>query len=151
MKERASPAKPLSVVRKLLRPGQNDCVLKPSGSRTIQILLTPPGVPRTKPFAVRKKQAIRDVAGEAGKKAGEVFDDAKTYYDRASHFYDTGAKVTRASTAATEGVLKAREWIKKNPGKAAVVSFSLVLGVRMGAGLPGLDAVLLRSEERRVG
>ena len=102
---------------------------------------------RTADEAVRgaKKagEAIRDVAGEAGKKAGEVFDDAKTYYDRASHFYDTGAKVTRASTAATEGVLKAREWIKKNPGKAAVVSFSLVLGVRMGAGLPGLDAVLL--------
>jgi hypothetical protein len=102
---------------------------------------------RTADEAVRgaKKagETIRDVAGEAGKKAGEVFDDARTYYDRASHFYDAGAKVTRASTAATEGVFKAREWIKKNPGKAAVVSFSLVLGVRMGAGLPGLDAVLL--------
>jgi len=102
---------------------------------------------RTADEAVRsaKKagEAIRGVAGEAGKKAGEVIDDAKTYYDRASHFYDAGTKVTRASTAATEGVLKAREWIKKNPGKAAVVSFSLVLGVRMGAGLPGLDAVLL--------
>jgi hypothetical protein len=106
---------------------------------------------RTADEAVRgaKKagDVIRDVAGDAGKKAGkkasEVFDDAKTYYDRASTFYDTGAKVTRASTAATAGILKAREWIKENPGKAAVVSFSLVLGVRMGAALPGLDAVLL--------
>ncbi|MDQ2921187.1 MAG: hypothetical protein M3R52_06220 [Acidobacteriota bacterium] len=106
---------------------------------------------RTADDAVRgaKKagEVIIDVAGEAGKKAGkkagEVFDDAKTYYDRASDFYDTGAKVTRASTAATAGILKAREWIKENPGKAAVVSFSLVLGVRMGAALPGLDAVLL--------
>ena len=97
--------------------------------------------------AEKAGKIIRDAAGDvgkqAGKKAGEVFDDAKTYYDRASHFYDTSAKVTRASTAATAGILKAREWIKENPGKAAVVSFSLVMGVRLGAALPGLDAVLL--------
>jgi len=89
------------------------------------------------------QDAAGDVGKQAGKAAGEVFDDAKTYYDRASHFYETSAKVTRASTAATAGVLKAREWIKENPGKAALVSFSLVVGVRMGTALPGLDAVLL--------
>ena len=97
--------------------------------------------------AEKASKVIRKAAGEAGKKAGkkagEVIDDAKTYYDRASQFYDTGAKVTRASTAATDGILKARDWIKENPGKAALVSFSLVMGVRMGAALPGLDAVLL--------
>jgi len=97
--------------------------------------------------AEKAGKAIRKAAGDAGKKAskkaGEVFDDAKTYYDRASQFYDTSAKVTRASTAATAGVVKAREWIKENPGKAALVSFSLVMGVRLGAALPGLDAVLL--------
>ncbi|HET9713734.1 MAG TPA: hypothetical protein VFP64_17725 [Pyrinomonadaceae bacterium] len=85
-------------------------------------------------------KAVRDVAGDTGKK---VFDDAKTYYDRASQIYDTGAKFTRASTAATTGLLKARDWIKENPGKAAVVSVSLVLGIRAGAAFPGLDAVLL--------
>ncbi len=89
------------------------------------------------------QDAAGDVGKQAGKTAGEVFDDAKTYYERASHFYETSAKVTRASTAATAGVLKAREWIKENPGKAALVSFSLVVGVRMGTALPGLDAVLL--------
>ena len=89
------------------------------------------------------QDAAGDVGKQAGKTAGEVFDDAKTYYDRASHFYDTSAKVTRASTAATAGILKAREWIKENPGKAALVSFSLVVGVRMGTALPGFDAVLL--------
>src|ERR1043166_134852 len=89
------------------------------------------------------QEAVGDVSKQAGKTAGEVFEDAKTYYDRASHFYDTSAKVTRASTAATAGILKAREWIKENPGKAALVSFSLVVGVRMGTALPGLDAVLL--------
>ena len=97
--------------------------------------------------AERASKVIRKAAGDAGKKAGkkagEVIDDAKTYYDRASQFYDTGTKVTRASTAATEGILKAREWIKENPGKAALVSFSLVMGVRIGAALPGIDVVLL--------
>ena len=97
--------------------------------------------------AEKAGKAIRKAAGDAGKKAGkragEVNDDAKTYYDRAAHFFDTSAKVTRASTAATAGVLKARDWIKENPGKAALVSFSLVLGVRAGAALPGLDVVML--------
>ena len=90
-------------------------------------------------------EVFRDVAGDAGKKAGEVLDDAKNYYDRASQIYGTGAKFTRASTAATTGLLKARDWIKENPGKAAVVSVSLVLGIRAGAAFPGLDAVLLGS------
>jgi hypothetical protein len=106
---------------------------------------------RTAADAVRNAEkagkVIIDAAGDVGEQAtrtaGEVFDDAKTYYERASHFYETSAKVTRASTAATAGVLKAREWIKENPGKAALVSFSLVVGVRMGTALPGLDAVLL--------
>ena len=88
-------------------------------------------------------EVFRDVAGDAGKKAGEVFGDAKTYYDRASQVLDKGARFTRASTAATNGVLKARDWIKENPGKAAVVSVSLVLGIRAGAAFPGLDGVLL--------
>ena len=87
-------------------------------------------------------KVVRDVAGETGKK---VFDDARTYYDRASQIYDTGARFTRASTAASTGLLKARDWIKENPGKAAVVSISLVLGIRAGVAFPGLDAVLLGS------
>jgi len=90
----------------------------------------------------RAGKAVRDVAGDTGKR---VFDDAKTYYGRASQIYDTGARFTRASTAATTGLLKARDWIKENPGKAAVVSVSLVLGIRAGAAFPGLDAVLLGS------
>lgn len=88
-------------------------------------------------------KSIRNVAGDAGKKAGEVIDDAKKHYERASQIYDTGAKFTRASSVATSGLLKARDWVKENPGKAAAVSFSLVLGIRMGAALPGLDTVLL--------
>ena len=88
-------------------------------------------------------EKVRDVAGEGVRKAGEVFDDAKKHYDRASQVFDKGARLTRASSAATVGVIKAKDWIKANPGKAAVVSVSLVLGIRAGAAFPGLDAVLL--------
>ena len=88
-------------------------------------------------------EKVRDVAGEGVRKAGEVFDDAKKHYDRASQVFDAGARFTRASSAATVGVLKAKDWIKANPGKAAVVSVSLVLGIRAGAAFPGLDSVLL--------
>jgi hypothetical protein len=95
--------------------------------------------------AKKASEVFRNVADEAGKKAGQAVDEAKKHYERASKVYDTGARLTRASTAATNGVLKARDWIKENPGKAALVSVSLVMGVRMGAAFPGLDAVLLGS------
>ena len=66
-------------------------------------------------------KVVRDAAGDTGKR---VFDDAKTYYDRASQIYDKGARFTRASTAATTGLLKARDWVKENPGKAfSILSF----------------------------
>ena len=87
---------------------------------------------------------IRD-SGPVGKKAGEVFDEAKTYVSTASKIAGKGVRATRASAAATTGILKAKDWIKKNPGKAAAVSFSLILGVRLGASFPGIDAVLLGS------
>jgi len=90
-------------------------------------------------------EAFRNAAGVAGEKAGEVFNGAKNYYERASQFYDMGARATRASTAATAGLFKAGGWVRENPGKAALVTFSLVLGVRAGASFPGLDAVLLGS------
>jgi len=88
---------------------------------------------------------IRDAAGPAGKKAGEVFDDAKSYVSTAAKVAGKGVHATRATAAATAGIVKAKDWVKANPGKAAAVSFSLILGIRMGASFPGLDAVLLGS------
>ncbi|HEV2913963.1 MAG TPA: hypothetical protein VGX92_11845 [Pyrinomonadaceae bacterium] len=90
-------------------------------------------------------EAARRAAGTAGEKAGEAFKGAKNYYERASQAYDRGARVTRASTAATKGVFKAGGWIKENPGKAALIMFSLGTGVQLGRSFPGLDAVLLGS------
>ena len=89
--------------------------------------------------------AFKTAAGKAEEKAEEVFDAAKNYYERASHVYELGARLTRAGGAATAGLFKAGGWVRENPGKAALTTFSLVLGVRAGVALPGLDAVLLGS------
>jgi hypothetical protein len=88
---------------------------------------------------------IRDAAGPTGQKAEKAFDDAVGYATTATKLAGKGMRATRAGAAATAGVLKAKDWVKENPGKAAVVSFSLILGVRAGAAFPGIDAVLLGS------
>jgi hypothetical protein len=90
-------------------------------------------------------ETFKAAAGTAGEKAEEVFDAAKKYYERGAQVFDLGARVTRAGAAATSGAFKAGGWIRENPGKAALTTFSLVLGVRMGASFPGLDAVLIGS------
>jgi hypothetical protein len=91
------------------------------------------------------RDAFRAAAGMAGERAGDVLEGAKTYYSRASNLVDAGARLSRASTAATAGLWKAAGWVKENPGKTALVTFSLVMGVRTGAAFPGLDAVLIGS------
>jgi len=88
---------------------------------------------------------IRDATGPTGKKAEKVFNEAVDYATTAGKFAGKGVRATRATAAATAGLMKAKEWVKENPGKAAAVSFSLILGVRLGASFPGIDAVLLGS------
>src|SRR6266481_1272698 len=88
---------------------------------------------------------IRDAAGPGGKKAEKVFDEAVDYATTATKIAGKGVRATRATAAATAGIMKAKDWVKENTGKAAAVSFSLILGVRLGAAFPGLDAVLLGS------
>jgi hypothetical protein len=103
-------------------------------------------------FAEEAARAAREAAVHArtagrtaGEKAGEVFDEAKTYYEKASKAYDVGARVTRATSAATIGLFKARDWARANPKRAVMVTLSLVAGVRIGTSFPGLDGVLLGS------
>jgi ElaB/YqjD/DUF883 family membrane-anchored ribosome-binding protein len=96
-----------------------------------------------KRYAKDAGKMIRDAAGPAGKKAEQVYDDAKSYVGTAAKVAGKGVKVTRATAAVTAGAIKAKDWVKENPGKAAAVTASLVLGIRAGAALPGLDIVLL--------
>jgi hypothetical protein len=90
-------------------------------------------------------ETFKAAAGTAGEKAEEVIDAAKKYYERGAQFFDMSARVGRAGAAATTGAFKAGGWIRENPGKAALTTFSLVLGVRLGASFPGIDAVLIGS------
>jgi hypothetical protein len=89
--------------------------------------------------------AFKNAAGTAGEKAEEVFDAAKKYYERGSQVFDLGARVARAGGYATSGAFKAGGWVRENPGKAALTTFSLVLGIRAGVSFPGLDGVLIGS------
>ena len=90
-------------------------------------------------------ETIKGAAGTAGEKAGEVLDGAKHYYERASRFATGSARLARASVATSAGVIRARSWIKENPGKAAMVTLSILAGGRLGASFPSLDAVFLGS------
>ncbi len=90
-------------------------------------------------------EAFRHAGRTAEKRAGEVFDEAKNYYDRAARMADMGARLTRASAFTTSAVLRAGNWARENPKQAALVSFSLVAGVRLGSAFPKIDGVLLGS------
>jgi hypothetical protein len=75
--------------------------------------------------------------------AREVFGSAKTYYKRAEQAYNAGTAGARMADAALTGYEKACIWVKENPGKTAVVSFSMIAGVRAGSALPSLGAAIL--------
>ncbi|MFN8003138.1 MAG: hypothetical protein U0X75_19225 [Acidobacteriota bacterium] len=67
----------------------------------------------------------------AEEKAREIFGSAQGYYRRAEQAYNTGASGARIVDATLSGYDKARAWVKENPGKTAIVSLSLVAGVRL--------------------
>lgn len=73
----------------------------------------------------------------------DVFGSAKSYYQRAESAYNAGTAGARVAEAAMSGYEKARVWIKENPGKTAVVSFSMIAGTRIGSALPELGATIL--------
>lgn len=86
-----------------------------------------------------------EAAQAAEQTAREVFGNAQTYYKRAESAYNAGASGARLTDAALSGFQNARIWIKENPGKATVVTLSLVAGIRAGSALPGLGATVLGS------
>jgi hypothetical protein len=77
--------------------------------------------------------------------AREIFGDAQAYYRRAEQAYNFGSSSARAADAALKGIEKARVWIQENPGKTAVVTFSMIAGVRASPILPTLGMSILGS------
>src|SRR5262245_47986960 len=86
---------------------------------------------------------LRDKATKAEDAAREVFGAAQGYYQRAEKAYNISASGARVAEAAFSGVEKARVWIKENPGKSAVVTFSMIAGVRLGSALPSIGLTIL--------
>lgn len=75
--------------------------------------------------------------------ADEIFGTAQKYYTRAEKAYNFGAGAAKAGDAVMSGYEKARVWMKENPGKATVVSLSMVAGIRAAEILPALNVTLL--------
>jgi hypothetical protein len=92
-------------------------------------------------------EAAQDGAERASRDAEETFRElfghAQTYYRRAEQTYNFGAGSSRLVEATLSGYETARAWIKENPGKTAVVTLSLIAGVRAASALPGLGATIL--------
>src|SRR6266850_2092374 len=85
------------------------------------------------------------VAGDAAKRGAKtIADGAEHLRAEAGRFADETNLRETAGRAADETRRRAKD-AGKTIRDAAVVSFSLILGVRMGASFPGLDAVLLGS------
>jgi hypothetical protein len=75
--------------------------------------------------------------------AREIFGDAQAYYRRAEQAYNVGTSGARMADAAWSGIEKARAWVSENPGKTAVVTLSMIAGIRTGSALPALGATIL--------
>jgi hypothetical protein len=86
---------------------------------------------------------VREGAKAAGEKTDELLGEAEKYYDRAEQVTKATQKAAQAGASLKSNFDKAKEWIKKNPGKTAVVGISIIAGTRMGSAFPGLDAVVL--------
>lgn len=93
--------------------------------------------------ASKAEETAQEFSKAAEETAREVFGAAEGYYRRAEQVYNTGTSGARLAGAAMSGYQKAREWIIENPGKSAVVTFSMIYGIRGGSALPNLSATIL--------
>jgi hypothetical protein len=87
--------------------------------------------------------AVRDSAKVAKDQAVDFFGDAKQYYRAASTAASASASAVSISATLVNSVTSARKWITENPGKATIVTLSLIAGARAGAAWPGLDVTIL--------
>lgn len=87
--------------------------------------------------------SLRTGANFAKDQASDFFGDARQYYEAASSAASAGASAATVAASLVGAVNSAKVWVKENPGKATVVTLSLIAGVRAGAAWPGLDVVIL--------
>jgi hypothetical protein len=89
------------------------------------------------------KEKASEVMDEARSTASDIYGEAKSYYKSASSAAHTTASAARLPSSILKAVSSARDWMKENPGKAAIVSIALVAGTRAGSAFSSLDVALL--------
>jgi hypothetical protein len=95
--------------------------------------------------AAEAGEGIDEAARATEATAREVFGAARGYYERVEQAYSFSARTAGATSAVVDGYTKARQWIRENPGKTAVVTLSLIAGVRGSGALSSLGVTLLGS------
>ena len=88
---------------------------------------------------------VDEAARVAEEKAREVFGAARGYYGRAEQAYGVSTRLAGATSsvgAVADAYAKARQWIRENPGKATLVTLSLVAGIRGRSSLSSLGVTL---------
>lgn len=88
-------------------------------------------------------EAVVSSAKVAKDQAVDFFGDAKQYYRAASATATAGFTAASAAASLAGAVNSARNWVVENPGKATVVTLSLIAGAGAGLSWPGLDVVVL--------
>lgn len=84
-------------------------------------------------------QKANEVVSDFGERAKDYGEKAKGYYEKASEAYNFSQAATRATASTVAGISVAVDWVKANPGKAALTAASALAGLRIGSALPSLD------------
>jgi hypothetical protein len=82
-------------------------------------------------------------AGRAEQIASDLLGRAQKYYEGAAGAARTACGAARLPSSMLKAVARARQWIKENPGKAAIAGLSFIVGARAGSAFPSLDVVIL--------
>lgn len=98
----------------------------------------------------KMRQAAQDLveAAKKGSKAAEAkaedwLGEAGQYYERFSQATGAAEKTVHLGAALRSNWEKARQWIRENPGKTALVGISVIVGTRAGQAFPQLEARIL--------
>jgi len=89
------------------------------------------------------KDKVNQAARAAKDKASDWFGEARRYYDSAAGAARAGTSAALLPSSIILAIGSAQEWIRKNPGKAAVVSLAFSLGTRAGSAFSSLDTIVL--------
>jgi hypothetical protein len=89
------------------------------------------------------EDAVRSTASAAEPYVSNFFGEAKQYYRTAAGAASMSTAAVFTATTVADTVASARSWIAENPGKATIVTLSLVAGIRAGTAWPALDVVVL--------